>query len=183
MDPNQAVDDLKAIRQIMGRTRSAIGNQGGWIMVVWGVIWLIGFPSNQLLPNLAGWIWLVLTIVGMALTIWLGTRMGQGDVRISFWKPVVSWLLSLVIFDALLIWLFGITGTQDLLLLFLLTIALGYVQFGLFTHRIFGIVGVLMAVVTMGARLLTPDYFFSVVGALGGGVLAGSGLWMARQEE
>ena len=183
MDPNQAVDDLKAIRQIMGRTRSAIGNQGGWIMVVWGVIWLIGFPSNQLLPNLAGWIWLVLNVVGIALTIWLGTRIGRGDVRVSFWRPVLVWLLSLVVFDALLIWLFGITGTQDLLLLFLLTIALGYVQFGLFTHRIFGIVGVLMAVVTMGARLLTPDYFFLAIGIFGGGVLAGGGLWIVRQEE
>ena len=183
MDPNQAVDDLKAIRQIMGRTRSAIGRQGGWIMVLWGAIWFIGFSSSRLLPDLSGWIWLVLIIVGMALTIWLGTRIGRGDVRVSFWKPVFSWLLSLVVFDALLVWLFGVTGTHDLLLLFLLTIALGYVQFSLFTHWVFGVVGVLLAVITVGARVLAPDYFLLAIGVLGGSVLAGSGLWIVRQEE
>jgi hypothetical protein len=183
MDPNQAVDDLKVIRQIMGRTRSAIGRQGGWIMVLWGVIWFIGFSSSQFLPDLAGWIWLVLNVVGMMLTVWLGTRIGRGDVRVSFWRPVLLWLLSLVIFDALLVWLFDMTDAHNLLLLFLLTIALGYVQFGLFTHWIFGVVGVLMAVIAVGARLLASDYFFLAIGVLGGGVLAGGGLWVVRQEE
>lgn len=181
MDPNQAVDDLKAIRQIMGRTRSAIGRQGGWIMVLWGVIWFIGFSSNQFLPDLTGWIWLVLNVVGMAITIWLGSRIGQGDVRVSFWRQVLLWLLSLVVFDALLVWLFDVTDAHNLLLLFLLTIALGYVQFGTFTHWVFGVVGVLMAAVAVGARLLTPDYFFLVIGIFCGGTLACGGLWMVRQ--
>ena len=47
MDQNQAIDDLKAIRQIMDRARRTSGGGGGWFMVLWGIILFIGFSDGR----------------------------------------------------------------------------------------------------------------------------------------
>jgi len=76
MDQHQAMDDLKAIRQIMGRVRRTSGGGGGWFMVLWGVILLIGFSGSQFLSDVyVGGMWAVLNVSGMAISVWLGIRM------------------------------------------------------------------------------------------------------------
>jgi len=184
MDHNHAEDDLKAIRQIMERTRRVTGGGGGWIMVLWGGIWFVGFLVSQFVQQDAaiGWIWMVLNLLGMGGTALLALRMRAKGVSTPFWGPIVVWWASLIAFDFLVVWLFHIGTERDLLLLILLSIALGYVQLGLFTHWVISAAGALLAVLAVGATLLLPDYFFLAMGVLGGGVLAGTGLWFVRQE-
>jgi len=79
-----------------------------------------------------------------------------------------------------MIWLFGLRD-GDIGLLILLTIALGYFQFGLFTHWIISGIGLFIAVISVGAALLLPGYFGLVMALLGGGVLIVTGLWFVRQ--
>ena len=184
MERNHAEDDLKAIRQIMERTRKIAGGGGGWIMVLWGGIWFVGFLVSQFVQQSAapGWIWMALNLLGMGGTIWLALRMQGRGVSSPFWRPIVVWWASLIAFDFLVIWLFHISTGRDLLLLIILSIALGYVQFGLFTHWVISATGLLLAVLAVGATLLFPAYFFLAMGVLGGGVLAGTGLWFVRHE-
>jgi hypothetical protein len=184
MDQNQALDDLKAIRQIMDRARRTSGGGGGWFMVVWGIILFIGFSGSQFLPDVyLGGMWAVLNILGMVISVWLGIRMGQhsGISLSSIWRSILFWWLSLGIFDALLVWLFHLDG-HDMALLSILTVALGYVLFGLFTHWSISAVGALMAILAVGATLLIPSYFSLAIGVLVGGLLIGSGLWLIRKE-
>nr|HID12202.1 hypothetical protein [Anaerolineae bacterium] len=185
MDSDRALDDLKAIRQIMERTRRATGGYGGWIMVLWGVVWFIGFLGTQFLPDeVIGWLWLVLNTIGAAGTVWLGVRMGRrGGVYSPIWRPILLWWLALGVFDVLLVWLFGLGSGLDLALLIILTIALGYFQFGLFTHWVISGIGALIAALSVGAAVLLPEYFYLAMAILGGGLLVESGLWFVRHEE
>jgi len=183
MDQHQAMDDLKAIRQIMGRVRRTSGGGGGWFMVLWGVILLIGFSGSQFLSDVyVGGMWAVLNVSGMAISVWLGIRMGRrSGISSPIWRSILLWWLSLGTFDVLLVWLFRL-GDHDIALLSILTVALGYVLFGLFSHWIISAVGALMALLAVGAMLLIPNYFSLAIGVLIGGLLIGSGLWLVREE-
>jgi hypothetical protein len=157
VDQNQAIDDLKAIRQIMDRARRISGGGGGWFMVLWGIILFIGFSGSQFLPDVyIGGMWAVLNILGMVISVWLGIRIGRRSniYSSSIWRSVLLWWLSLGVFDVLLVWLFRLSD-RDLALLAIMTVALGYVLFGLFTHWSISAVGSLMAILAVGAVLLS----------------------------
>jgi hypothetical protein len=123
MEPDRALDDLKAIRQIMERTRRATGGYGGWYMVLWGAVWFVGFLGTQFLPDEAvAWLWPVLDVIGAAGSVWLGVRMGRrGGVYSPIWRPMLLYWLALIVFDGLLFWLLGLDPGPDLALLITLT--------------------------------------------------------------
>ncbi len=183
MDPNQALDDLKAIRQIMDRTQKAAGGDGGWFMVVAGVMWLVGFTGTQFLSQeYAGWVWAAANVGGMLAMIWIGMRLARtSGISTSMWKPVFLFWIALGVFATLLCWLFRIHDDNRIGLLILLVVAMGYTQIGaLFQHWLIGTTGVLIAVLAIGAYFLFPAYFALVMAVLGGGLLIGSGLMMVR---
>jgi hypothetical protein len=181
MDAEQAVDDLKTIRQIMEHTRRATEGSGGWFMVLWGIIWLLDFAGVQFLADKSGWVALVLNPIGMVITIWLAVRMEHQSGTRTAWLIILFWWLSLTVFGVLVAVLFHLNTSRDLVLLIALLIALGYVQFGLFTHWAISATGALIAALAVAAALLLPGYFFLAVAIAGGGVLIGSGLWLVRR--
>jgi hypothetical protein len=183
MNEKQALNDLKAIRQIMDRTRQSASGESGWFSVTGGAMWLVGFLGQQFLPeHLTGWVWLVGNTIGVLIIVWLwvhSTRRGHTSSPVMR-SVMLSWL-ALGIFAVLFIWLFEVRTTLHILLLVLIATALGVVQMGLlFSYWPFCIAGVGIAAAVAGAYLLIPDYFFLVAALLGGGLLIGVGLWMVR---
>lgn len=184
MDAGSSSDDLKTIRAIMERTRRTAGGYGGWFMVLWGVIWFVGFLGNQFVPGrLLGWFWLGLTSLGSVASAVIGARTGRrAGVRSPVWRPIVLWLVAMVAFVGLIAWQLRLRTTRDVALLIVLTVALTYVQVGLFSHWSIIVVGAVLAALTVAVELLVPDYFFVVMAFLSGGLLVASGLWFVRQE-
>lgn len=191
MQPQDALDDLRAIRAIMERARRASDGFGGWFMVLWGAIWFIGFSGTQILLHLRNesgisWLWLVLDTLGVLGSIYLGVRMGQRARKVSstLWLPVLLWWLALAAFDGVLIWRLRLyTDWPNSVLLIVLTIALGYVQFGLFTHRAISAIGLFIGLLAVAMATWLPEYFNLGVAFLGGGALIGGGLWFLRRGE
>lgn len=186
MQPNDALNDLKAIRQIMERARKASDGFGGWFMVLWGAIWLIGFSGTHFLIQnhqeaLIPWLWLPLNAGGFIASFYLGIQMSRRtQVRSSLlWKSILFWWLALGGFDLLLIWLLPVRGEQ-IPLLIILTFALGYFQFGLFIHWSISAVGVFISLTAAAAALLFPDWLNLAIAVLGGGALIGTGLLAVR---
>jgi hypothetical protein len=185
MNDKQVVDDLKAIRQVIDRTRQAASGESGWFSVVGGMIWLVGFLGQQFLPEyLAGWAWVGVNAIGLSAIAWLMIRTARQD---SASPPMLrsimlSWL-ALGVFDVLFVWLFDLETAYHFPLLILATIALGYVQMGLLSsYSPLIVAGVAIAALVVGAFLLVRPYFFLIVALLGGGLLIGTGLWMVRSD-
>jgi hypothetical protein len=180
MDRDQALDDLKNIRQIMDRTRRTSGRYGGWFLFIAGIMWLIGFTASQFLPHdYIGWVWAVVSSLGTLAMVWVGAHATRySSVKASPWWPFFLYWWVLGAFDVLLIRVFGIDDHAQIGLLILLTTALGYVQFGALFHWFIGAVGILMAGLAIAAFLLIPAFFYLAMAILGGGLLIASGLWM-----
>ncbi|MFL7794319.1 MAG: hypothetical protein AB8I69_19405 [Anaerolineae bacterium] len=182
MNRNQALGDLKTIRQIMKRTQKEAGRHSGWFILIAGVLWLVGFTANQFVPEYAGWTWAAVNLGGMIAMGWTGIRLTRrSDVRTTWWKPIFFFWVILAAFAILLGWLFDANDSVQIGLLAILAAALGYVQIGaIFQSLHISITGILVAAMAIGAFFLIPDHFLLAMALLGGGLLIGSGLWMIR---
>jgi hypothetical protein len=182
MNQLDAMNDLKAIREIMNRTRKTEDGRGGWMMILWGIIWVIGFGITQFSTGLVpGITWLALNTIGFVITVWLAVNISRGGVHSPMWRVILLWWLTLCVFDFLIIWLLKIEIGPPMILLIILTVALGYIQFGLFTHWMISAAGLVMATLVIASYLAFPAYFFLSIGLIGGGVLIVSGAWLVRQ--
>jgi len=187
MKEERVLDDLRAIREVMERTRRASGGQGGWFMILWGVIWFLGFAGTHFLlhadlPYAVNWLWAGLNGIGIILSTWLGVRFQRHAVRSTLWRAILLWWLALAVFDGLLIWLFGLTRGEEIVLLIILTVALGYVLFGLFSHWAISLIGLFFAALSVVMSIFLPAYFNLAFAFLGGGILVAGGAWFVRQE-
>jgi len=188
MQPQDAMDDLKAIRQIMEQARRASDGFGGWFMVLWGVIWFLGFTGTHILLHLQreqaiNWLWTPLNTLGILGSVWLGIRMAQRARTKSstLWAPLLLYWLALAAFDGVLIWQLRLyTNGLYVALLIVLTIALGYIQFGLFTHWSISVIGLFLGLLAVVLATWLPAYFNLGIAVLGGGTLIGGGLWVLR---
>src|SRR3954454_1834552 len=99
---SEAASALTDIESTAGRSRLLKGYHiAGPILMVWGVIWALGYSAMGLLPpEQWGLIWLVLDVVGVAATILL-SRAGKGAARTGQgWKIVAGVLAILAFFGA-----------------------------------------------------------------------------------
>jgi len=188
MQPQDALDDLRAIRQIMERARRASDGFGGWFMVLWGAIWFLGFIGTHILLHLQreeaiNWLWALLDALGVLGSIYLGIRLAQ-RVRTrssTLWGSILLWWLALTVFDGVLIWKFRLYANGlYMALLIVLTVALGYIQFGLFTHWSISVIGFFLGLLAVVLATWLPAYFNLGIAFLGSGAMIGGGLWALR---
>ena len=63
ISPTEAEEALAAIQTMMKKTRRAISSSGAYVfLIIWGVVWLLGFLGSQFLPQespaMPGWSWI-----------------------------------------------------------------------------------------------------------------------------
>ncbi len=94
MTSDEARENLRISRQVMEQTRRSIAVAGaGHIMVIWGVVWLLGFSSSQFLRGpVAGWAWLALELLGAVATLVVGHRLGIRMRVCPGWRIGLFWL-------------------------------------------------------------------------------------------
>lgn len=183
MEHNDALEDLRVIRQVMEQTRRSIAmGGGGYFMIIWGVVWLLGFLNSQFLTGpMEGWIWLALDTLGIIATLAVGFRLGTRMRVRPGWRLGVFWL-ALLIYGGLWVW---ILRPPDAMrgALFIVTVAMfGYVVMGLWlASGLIAWVGVGVTGLVVAGYCLIPAYFAAWMALLGGGTLIGSGMYILRR--
>lgn len=183
MEAKQALEDLQTIRQVMERTRNAIATSGaGYIMIVWGVIWLIGFTGSQFLHDeLQGKIWLIAVPLGIVASIVLGHRSGKQVRGRPEWKIGAFWL-ALFFYASLWGQLFPTPDNAMVGSLFIVTVVMfGYVIMGLWLSTPFAWIGIGITALALIGYYLLPAYFPLWMALCGGGTLIGSGIYILRR--
>jgi hypothetical protein len=181
----QASNALKEAAAAERRSADAFNySQSAPHCFVWGVVWLLGYGAEALIPpahpgwTWLGWWWVGLSLAGAAASAAIGR--GQGISR-----PGKSWRMSVLF---LIVWLF--TGALFAVLhpqsdlqvgaYFPLLFAAIYAAIGLWMGLRYILVGVFMAVATLGAYFYLREYFFHWMALVGGGSLLLTGLWMRQ---
>lgn len=184
INPSEAEAALAAIRaadQQVRRTLNALGV--AYHLLVWGVIWLLGFTISHfapyLPPEIANWSWTVLGIVGGALSWIIGMRMG-----LTFRHPLGNRIGWLVFFFAL----YGVLGSfflhptdiREAVLLLIIFLMLFWAVMGLWTQSALLWVAVAVTGLSVLGYAVVPAFFSLWMAVLGGGTMIGTGLYILR---
>lgn len=153
----------------------------GPILMVWGVIWAVGYSAMGLLePERWGLVWLVLDVVGITATILLARRGGKGAAKAGTSWKIMAGVLAVMAFYAATFALFQPSSAD---------VALAYP--GVVTGLIYAGVGIAYAprYLWIGTAVFAASmvgYFFFQpwlafwMAAVGGGGLIVAGLWLRR---
>ena len=180
---DQAQDYLETIQQVQQQTRRTLATGGGPIyMILWGLIWVLGYLGSYLLPpQSAGYLWFGLDIVGLAASMGIGwwhatrVRSSTQDARIA-----IFWLIWLV-YTGLIVWLSGSTeDAAQISIVISLMAMFGYVVMGLWLWMPLTWIGAGVTVAIVVAYLVMPQYVDLAMAVLGGGTLVLSGIYIYR---
>ncbi len=183
ISPNEAEEALTVVRDMMQKTRRAISNSGAYLfLIVWGIVWLLGFLGSQFLPDrLAGPAWAVLDILGGGASALLGMRLGE-HVRspgtAASGKRIGLFWLSLVLLCVAAIWIaWPVDGKQAAMFIILFVMA-GWLAMGWLLS--FASIWPALAIIALAlvGYFLLPGIFYLWMAVLGGGGMIALGLYI-----
>lgn len=178
----EAAAALLDIEQTSRRTQvSGAYSVASFYLILWGIIWAIGYTACGLLPvEKWGYAWLPLIAVGVIGTIALSRRPRAGVGAPS--RTGSSFLLAaaIALFMAGTYTVFQPTSPEPYLIFPSLITALIYVTIGLFGFPRFVWIGAAIFVVAMGAWLFAQPLLPFLIAAAGGGGLILGGLWLRQ---
>jgi hypothetical protein len=196
----EAHDSLAQIEDAITQTRNAIGQgAGGGILIVWGVIWALGYTADQFAPQAAPTLWPFLIVAG-CLASWFWRPRPKSRVKSP--NSARIGLFWLVLFAYAVLWFFllhseirpGRPGfhleslqgaeagaVQGQLGVFFATVPMfAYVVGGLWLGRFFVWLGAGVTALTVAGYCFMPDWFNLWMAVTGGGSLIAAGLYVRR---
>lgn len=180
--PGEARQALAAVRAVQDRARRSLSLAGGGeILMIWGLVWLVGYLANYVTSYpLAGRIWVAVDAIGLVATLVVVGR-SQGRFADPLGPRIGALWLSLVVFAFLWLWAAApLDGTQIGFLA--ATFAMfGYVVMGLWLDLVFLAVGLGVTAIAAAGFVWFRADFDLWMALLGGGTLLGSGLYVRRR--
>ena len=183
ISPSDAEEALEIIQDMMKKTRRAISSSGAYIfLIVWGIIWLLGFTGSQFLPQeIGGYAWMVLDILGGILSAVIGIRMGRGVRNTS---PVTTgkriglfWLLLFLFCLAAIAVAWPASGKQ-LSMFIILFVMTGWISMSVLLSFASSWPGLIITALALIGYFLLPGIFYLWMAILGGGGMIALGLYI-----
>ncbi len=184
--PEEAQMALNDIRRLTDKTQY-VSKVWAFYMVLWGLIWTVGFLASQMQPNLIDWIWYTMIGIGMIGSAILGViqsrqaRLAPGSQAAFINSRLGISQGLLYIFGFLWLFLFTLSPLQIGLLWITITM-LGYILTGVWLRESlyigFSVGVIIMAIV---GYYLVPHYFWLWVTIFAGLPVAGLGLYCLRK--
>ena len=179
----EAEEALAAIQAMMQKTRRAISTSGAYIfLIVWGIVWLLGFLNSQFMPSQIAWyIWMGLSILGGILSAFIGIRMNQGvrsSAPTSSGKRIAFFWLLLFFHCIAAISVAWPTDGKQLAVFIILFVMVGWIAMGLLLSFISAWWGLALTVLALIGYFLLPDYFYLCMAILGGGGMIALGIYI-----
>ncbi|MGD0707511.1 MAG: hypothetical protein ABSA51_03550 [Anaerolineaceae bacterium] len=183
VSPNEAEEALKAIQEVTQRTRHSIASSGAFVtLIITGIIWLVGFLSTQFLTGgIVAAIWVTISILGSAVSILLGNRMGSRVHSPTFnasAKGVLLFWLFLVLFAIAVIMVARPTDGKQLTLMIVLFLMIGQMAMGLLLSFTTTSWALAVAALALIGYFFFPGIFYLWMAVLGGGGMIALALYI-----
>lgn len=194
--PEEARASLAEIDRIVLHTRQMIARGGSApIVILWGVIWMIGYADMQFFPQTPHWFWGILDVVGIAGSFRFGRWARSSPVKNSNGGRIgLSWL---ILFAFGVIWLtilgpwswelnahqlarYAPDFDRKIAAYWATVPMFAYILMGLWLDRFFVWLGAFVTAATLGGYFFITNYFFLWMAVIGGGSLVVSGLFIRK---
>lgn len=181
MTRNEAAAALSDIERTTERGQVLAGYRiAGPILMMWGVIWAVGYVAMGFQPvERWGPVWIALDVLGIVGSVILSRGAGRGRATAMNWRMMVGVLAVLIFFFGTFS-LFQATETAPYLAFPGLVTGLIYVGMGLWKMPRYLWIGVILMIATMvGYAFFKPWLTFWMAGFGGGGLFL-AGLWLRK---
>jgi hypothetical protein len=186
LSPDEAADALRDIAAVETHSRRVYGyRQASPHLILWGVLWAVGYGLTAVWPYLSKPIWVALVAIGLAAGFLISVRATRQVADASRPRPRVYWrfpaiaLTGLVFIAAALAVLAPVTGRQVGAFI-PLVVAASYAVMGLWLGLRFTIAGAVLAILTLCGFFLLSAHFALWMAAVGGGALILAGFWLRQ---
>jgi hypothetical protein len=183
VSPSEAEEALTAIQAMMTKTRRAISSSGAYaFLVIWGVVWLIGFLCSQFLPQaISGYAWMIMDTLGGIVSAFAGIRMGRGVRSPSATTPGkrigIFWFL-LFLYVVAAIGVAWPTDGKQIAMFIILFVMVGWIAMGLLLSFASVWPGLAITALALVGYFLLPGIFYLWMAVLGGGGMIALGLYI-----
>jgi uncharacterized membrane protein (DUF485 family) len=183
VSPSEAEEALVAIQGMVQKTRRVISSSGAYrFLIVWGVIWLLGFSASQFLSGpLIGYTWAVLNTLGGILSAIIGIRMNRGvrsTSSVLSGRRIGIFYLLLFLFCYAAVAVVWPVDSKQLAMIIVLFVMVGWVAMSL----LLSFASIWWALALTGLSLagffLLPDIFYLWMAILGGGGMIALGFYI-----
>jgi hypothetical protein len=179
---SEAEQALAAIQVVMQKTRRMVSSSGAYLfLLVWGIVWLLGFLCSQFLPNqTGGYIWMGLDVLGGLFSAIIGIRMSRSvhSASAPSGKRIgLFWFLLFLLCSAA-IWVSWPIDGKQLAMLIILFVMTGWIAMSLLLSFASIKLGLAMTALAMIGYFLLPDYFYLWMAVLGGGGMIAASLYI-----
>jgi hypothetical protein len=176
---DEATSTLRDIAKAERRSFSAFGYKSGAPhLILWGLVWVLGYGGTYLYPAEANPIWLTLAGAGAVASTVIGMRSKPKTKQKFSWRIFFTWLAAMGALSSIASIFAPVNGMQ-VGSLFPLAIGWAYVIMGIWLGGRFAIAGLVVVALTLfGFFHLDPQQFLLWMAFLGGATLIGTGLWL-----
>jgi hypothetical protein len=186
ISPNEAEEALAAIQTIMQKTRRAISSSGAYnFLILWGIIWLIGFLNSQFMPEkTASYVWMGLDILGGICSAIIGMRLKRGirtSTRTTSWRRIVFFWLLLFLFCVAAVSVAWPVNGKQLAMFIILFITVGWIAMGLLLSFASAWWGLGLVALSLIGYFLLPGIFYLWMAILGGGGMIALGIYVRNR--
>jgi len=193
LSPGEAADALRDIAATETHSRQLYGyREASPHLLIWGILWAVGYGLAAALPRYGSAIWAAVVttgfLAGYATAFRAAIRRGtpaerpvvetrrRAASRLNWTYSGIAFIAALFIAATLAV-MSPVSGRQiDAFIP--LVVAAGYAVLGLWLGLRFIVIGIALAVLTLGGFFLLPAYFGVWMAAFGGGALVLGGLWL-----
>jgi CHASE2 domain-containing sensor protein len=182
VNPTEAERALASIRETEDQMHKAMNaSGGGYQMLIWGAIMLIGYTLNQfadhLTTALVASVWIVLSVLGNAVSVVMSARMAR-----KFHSPlgarIGAMLPIFILFGVVAAFFVHPAGPREINLLIYLLVMLWLAMMGLWVKLSMLWISLIFTALMLFGYVVLPDYFFLWLAIVGGGSMIGSGLFL-----
>jgi hypothetical protein len=180
LTPQDAAAALDDIKQAERRSTTLHGyRRGAPHLILWGVLWAVGYGLTDRWPGQAQTIWAIVVPIGIV------GGFAIERARHNPAKPVVAWRHAVVaatlcaFFFATFYVMAPVSGRQVGAFIPLF-VATAYVLASVWLGLRYAIAGIAVAVLTLAGFVLLGPHFVLWMAGVGGGALILAGLWLRR---
>jgi len=176
LSPQDAAGALRDIEAAQARSAKLHGYaRSSSQLLLWGVLWVIGYGLNDFFPAYSGAIWGTVVPIGM-ITGFAALRGAGHEVG---WRYGAVALTLLAFFAAVFLVLWPINPRQ-IAALIPLSVAAAYVIAGIWRGPRYVTTGIAVAALPLAGFFLLKQHFLLWMAGVGGAALILAGIWLRR---
>jgi len=176
LSSKEAAESLSDVERAARRSAQAFGyRKASPHLILWGLVWLVGYSATDLRPADAGPIWLALVATACAIGF-LQVRSDSSAGAKGSWRMLGLTAITCLFVGAIFATLGPVSGKQIGIFAPLLVGAI-YAGMGLWLGLRFVVTGVAITALTLGGYFYLPEHFLLWMAFVTGGGLILAGVW------